>query len=132
MARTLPNQPEVSSARNLAHLCIAFRIPAQRIGIEQHGPDSVGCVIVFSSDHAPLGKFDESQEIAATRSEANDIEMDILATGFKQPTQQSAITLLALALAAEKDTTTLWAETVAHRSHPSCGTAPYTPPEYLR
>jgi hypothetical protein len=56
----------------------------------------------------------------------------LYATLFKQSRQKSTITLFTFAFAPEEDAAARRDVRAAHRFHPKCGTAPYTPPKYFR
>jgi hypothetical protein len=133
VTRTLPDYSYASSLRNRADLCIARRRLAKAITVYQYGPMYVrGLSFAFSLNNSLAGKLNEGQGIAAARLEQDHMKVDITAASFQQAADQYPIAALALSLASQEDATALRYERAAAACHPTCGTAPYTPPRYLR
>ena len=76
---------------------------------------------------ALYSKLDQGQRIAAARLQHIVVEMKMQASFIRNLIQPFAVTLLALALAAEVDAGSLRPQP----AHPMRGTAPYTPPRYF-
>jgi hypothetical protein len=132
VAGSLPDHSYARRLRDGCDLAIAKRRLTQPITIDQHCPMHVGgLTLSFALENSFPSLLHECEGVSATRLEQDHVKVDITALTLEQAADECPIAALALSLAAQEDPATLRNEQAATH-HPRWGTAPYTPPRYLR
>lgn len=127
----LPDQVKAVPRGQGLRLRIARRYEPERVGVQKDRSNGTGAHSGRTVADMPNGPFDEAKGIARAGLQNDRIDVERQPPRIGEPSEQGAVTLLALALASEKDAAALrnWSAPVPH---PIWGTAPNAPPRYLR
>ena len=130
MAWLLPYYTDVLLIGNLLRLLPPLIVVLDLIEIEEHGAAcEFGATLPAPGDF--LGSTSQAGDgIAGAETEVYDLKVNRTALGLQKIVEQLAIGLLGLSLTAQKDRRFGFYDPTAH-PHPTCGTAPYTPPRYF-
>ena len=124
------DQADVFLRRELAHLAVSGRVRAQPIGVELYRFELIRTVIPLVPRNLLDGKLNQGQGVSPAGPEDfgvhGDVKVVLLAEAL---TEEGCVAALALTLTPDKDATP-WRDN-GSATHPSCGTAPYTPPRYF-
>nr|WP_193763237.1 hypothetical protein [Methylorubrum sp. Q1] len=123
MARLLPNEPKTFTFGEYLDPSVTLWTQSELVRVEQDGSLCVGTEPPHAVAHQPACSLDYGQRVATSGLHEHDIEVGATVLCIDQPGQQSAIALLALTFAGEKDPPTLRDESAAS-PHPMTGTAP--------
>ena len=130
MARALPDELKVALGGFFIEQPVALRCLAQLVLIQQDRLDRKRPTLSFIFANLLNRQLHEGQRVSSSGTKEHDLRRQMETEFIGDPAQQSAVSLLALSFAAKKDATARRYGGVTP-PHPSCGTAPYTPPRYF-
>jgi hypothetical protein len=126
----LPDDADLHLVGKLLCLLAAVRIVLNLIKIEKYRSARKLCAPLLSPHDLLLSPTQAGDRVARSGTKIDDFEVNRSARRLQQIVEQLAVSLFGLPFAAQEDRRLRLDKSPPH-PHPTCGTAPYTPPRYF-